>query len=148
MRSPGLAHLLSIAHAVAWLGCAQGSAAPRLAACPADESSRPSAQIPAGAGVFGRDADAGAGLFQLYCARCHAPELERRGSRFFRAYPRLDCAEFLERATDGYLYTIIASGGPSVGRSSAMPAFGEALSDREITALIAHLRSTAGTAPP
>jgi mono/diheme cytochrome c family protein len=41
-------------------------------------------------------------------------------------------------ASDGYLYWTIAEGGEPVG--SAMPAFGDALSEDEIWQIVAYLR--------
>lgn len=121
------------------LACA-GPPPDEIASCPAGPGPEVRvAEVPRlpAAGVAAR----GAPLFEAECARCHAPRVAERDSRLFRGYPRLDCATYLERASDAYLTTVISAGGPAVGLDAAMKPFGERLSPVEIADLVAYLRA-------
>ncbi len=87
------------------------------------------------------DATRGAALFERDCSRCHSVDLSARGSRFFRAYPRLDCADYLAQVSDRYLFGAISEGGLAVGRNELMKPFAELLTEQEIADLIAFLRA-------
>ena len=87
------------------------------------------------------DASRGAALFERECSRCHSVDLSARGSRFFRAYPRLDCADYLAQVTDRYLFIAISEGGLAVGRNELMKPFSELLTEQEIADLVAFLRT-------
>ncbi len=87
------------------------------------------------------DATRGAALFERECSRCHSVDLSARGSRFFRAYPRLDCADYLAQVTDRYLFVAISEGGLAVGRNELMKPFSELLTEQEIADLVAFLRA-------
>jgi len=122
------------------LSCA-GTSPTELAGCPIG----PVRGAPFGAAApipAGGDAARGARLFEAECSRCHAPRIGERGSRLFRAYPRLDCAPYLERADDAYLGTVISAGGAAVGLDDAMKPFGERLAPAEIADLVAYLRAS------
>lgn len=121
-------------------GCAGDAPASGPASCPSAPDPAALAAT-AETEVAPGDAARGAALFQRECVRCHSAELAERGSRFFRAYPRLDCDAYLAAATPGYLHTTIAKGGEAVGRDPAMKPFEEALSAREIADLVAFLRA-------
>ncbi len=124
---------------VAVLGCGS-TPETGVAACPrAPEpqllSTLPSEPPPAG------DAIRGSALFERECSRCHSVDLSARGSRFFRAYPRLDCTDYLAQVTDRYLFIAISEGGLAVGRNELMKPFSELLTEQEIADLVAFLRA-------
>lgn len=83
-------------------------------------------------------------LYYVYCASCHG--VDGRGS--WRATLFLiDPGDLTDGArmrthADRYLFDIIKHGGAPIGRPG-MPAFGHALSDADIAALVAHLRELA-----
>jgi mono/diheme cytochrome c family protein len=121
------------------LSCA-GASPTQLAGCPIG----PVRGAPFAAAVpipAGGDAARGGRLFEAECSKCHAPRIAERGSRLFRAYPRLDCAAYLERADDGYLGTVISAGGAAVGLDDAMKPFGQRLTPAGIADLVAYLRA-------
>jgi mono/diheme cytochrome c family protein len=49
---------------------------------------------------------------------------------------------------DRFLFDMIKKGSSQFGRSNAMPAWGMQLSDEEIRAVVAHIRSLASRNPP
>ncbi len=49
---------------------------------------------------------------------------------------------------DRFLFDIIKKGGSQFGRSNAMPAWGMKLTDEEIRAVVAYIRSLASQNPP
>jgi mono/diheme cytochrome c family protein len=49
----------------------------------------------------------------------------------------------MRRASDRFLFDIIKKGSSQFGRSNAMPSWGMKLSDEEIQALVAYIRSLA-----
>jgi cytochrome c553 len=118
-------------------GCAAAPDPEAIARCPSDPDPGILAALPVGAVAVG-DPDRGAALFARECAKCHSRALAGRSSRFFRAYPRLDC---LARASDAYLVRAVGDGGPAVGRDDAMKPFREPLGDAGLADVIAHLRS-------
>jgi hypothetical protein len=59
----------------------------------------------------------------------------------FRGYPRLDCAQFHAGVSDGYLYAVVAHGGPAVGRDKAMKPFEAQLGTDAVVDLVLYLRS-------
>ncbi len=122
----------------ALVGCA-GAPETGIASCPPDPDP---VMLEKAAGVAVRSGDIAQGrvLFERECTRCHSKELSLRGSRFFREYPRLDCDDYLARATPSYLYTAIAEGGVAIGRDELMKPFSPLLSDEEIASLVAFLK--------
>ncbi len=81
----------------------------------------------------------GADLFAQTCARCHGAE--GQGTR--RA-PALDVQTFFDKYTaDAALLQVVTRGVPG----TAMPAWGDRLSTREIEGLVAFIRSWESTAP-
>lgn len=112
--------------------CPGALEAPRIAYPEADEVST----------MIG-EPERGAMLFAAQCAKCHSARVVDRSSRLFRGYPRLDCASYHAEVSDGYLRRVIAQGGPSVGLDSTMRPFAMALSQQEISDLIAYLRGQA-----
>lgn len=82
---------------------------------------------------------AGAELYAQTCARCHGPE--GQGTR--RA-PALNVQTFFQTYTaDAAILQVVARGVPG----TAMPAWGDRLSEREIEGIVAFIRSWEPTAP-
>ena len=80
----------------------------------------------------------GSELFTTSCARCHGPE--GQGSQ--RA-PSLNVSGFLSSTTDLAIQQIISLGVPG----TAMPAWGDRLTDAEILAIVGFIRAWEPTAP-
>ncbi len=80
----------------------------------------------------------GADLFSTNCARCHASE----GQGTPRA-PSLNVKGYLEETNDAVLQQIIALGVPE----TAMPAWGDKMTEAEIQAIVGFIRSWEPTAP-
>jgi mono/diheme cytochrome c family protein len=80
----------------------------------------------------------GSEIFTANCARCHGPE--GQGSQ--RA-PSLNVSGFLSSTTDLAIQQIVSLGVPG----TAMPAWGDRLTDAEILALVGFIRSWEPTAP-
>jgi mono/diheme cytochrome c family protein len=80
---------------------------------------------------------AGERVYETNCASCHGTGGEGDGPAGKNLDPRPANIARLGRmpmAGDGYLYWTVAEGGPPVG--SAMPAFGDVLSEGEIGRLL------------
>jgi mono/diheme cytochrome c family protein len=78
-------------------------------------------------------------VFQTYCILCHGAggEGDGRASKIHNPKPANLTLSFL---TDGQKETIVRNGGASVGRSAVMPAWGEHLTNEQISDLVAYLR--------
>lgn len=76
------------------------------------------------------------------CATCHGANGRGswRATIFFIRPGDLTDREGMGRLSDDYLYGLIKNGGATIGKPG-MPAFGYHLSDAEIRALVAHLRT-------
>lgn len=110
----------------------------------------------AGGGYGAADADnparvaAGAPLYAQYCAACHGASLqgqpnwrERNADGTLPAPPH-DADGHTWHHPDGVLFGIIKQGGQAgapAGFKSAMPGFGESLSDDDIWSILAFIKS-------
>jgi mono/diheme cytochrome c family protein len=128
--------------ALAWAlaGCATAPDPDAIASCPTEPDPGALTAL-ADVQTTRGDPARGAALFARECAKCHSRHLVGRGSRLFHGYPRLDCRDYLERASDAYLLAVVGEGGPAVGRDEAMKPFRELLGDRGLADVIAHLRT-------
>lgn len=84
---------------------------------------------------------AGQQVYETNCISCHGTEGQGDGPAGKNLDPRpTNIARFarMPMAGDGYLYWTIAEGGAPVG--SAMPAFGNVLSEEEIWQLLVYVR--------
>lgn len=81
----------------------------------------------------------GAYLYSIACKSCHGTDAY--GTRMA---PALNNQTFLSETPDAAIYQIIAGGVPG----TVMPAWGSRLTDEDISALVAYLRSLEPDAPP
>ncbi len=84
----------------------------------------------------------GSRLFDLHCRACHGAN--GRGKGLIQSDPQAPALNDPARMTlrsDGQVFALIQKGGSKLGRSQAMPAFGESLDDLEIWDLVAFMRS-------
>ena len=95
---------------------------------------------------------AGEVVYATHCASCHGENLEgeadwrlQNEDGSFRAPPH-DKSGHTWHHTDKLLHESVAKGGArlpaNLGGTSNMPAFGEVLSEREIAAVLAYIKST------
>lgn len=93
----------------------------------------------------------GHGLYDAHCAVCHGPAGKGDGlgaSVVRQAMQDFSDAAAMRRLSDRFLFDMIKKGGSQFGRSNAMPAWGMKLSDEEIGAVVAYIRSLASQRPP
>lgn len=89
------------------------------------------------------DASAGETQFKQLCATCHGPSGKGDGpaSASLNPKPRdLSDSEWQESIDDEHIRTVITKGGPSVGLSPMMTAFGH-LDGGDVDNLVAYIRS-------
>ena len=83
-------------------------------------------------------------LYIRWCEQCHGHNGDGDGpnAQYLPVPPAVhhDSVKMSARSDDA-LYDVIAAGGLAYGKSPRMPAFGATLSDAEIRALVAHIRS-------
>ena len=87
-------------------------------------------------------------LYYAYCVECHGRDGRGswRAALFLLRPGNLADPARMATHTDQYLFDVIKHGGAPIGRPG-MPAFGYHLSDDDVRALVAHLR-TLGNARP
>jgi mono/diheme cytochrome c family protein len=80
-------------------------------------------------------------LYQAYCSACHAARGEGRnyGALDVR-FPAIGAADFLDVASDAFLESTLKLGRPG-RRMPALGAAGASLSEQDVKAIVAHLRS-------
>lgn len=91
----------------------------------------------------------GKDLYVERCVLCHGSnghgwEWSEKVMRPPVPVPNL--VETVPKSDDTYLRRVILDGGPAVGKTVFMPAFGFRMSDAEVDALIAYLRSVSAAA--
>jgi mono/diheme cytochrome c family protein len=96
--------------------------------------------------------DRGRILYETHCAICHG--LTGKGDGAGAAVIRQSIRDFsnpaaMREVEDRFLFEIIKKGSSQFGRSNAMPSWGMKLSDEEIRAVVAHIRTlvSAGGGP-
>ena len=86
----------------------------------------------------------GAEVYQAACAACHGPDGRGRAQTivgFSKPLPDFtDCLFVTVEAAEGW-EAVVHQGGPVRALDRHMPAFGQALSEREIQMVVAHLRT-------
>ncbi len=89
-------------------------------------------------------------LYENHCAVCHGPrgKGDGPGARVSRQ-PMQDFsnADAMRGVGDRFLFEIIKKGSSQFGRSNAMPSWGMKLTDDEIRAVVAYIRSLAPQRP-
>jgi mono/diheme cytochrome c family protein len=91
----------------------------------------------------------GKNLYVTYCAACHGDQGKGDGvaARSLPAKPADHTnAAVMSQLSDKYLTDIITKGGSAVNKSSFMPAWGSSLNPKQVSDLVAFLRSLANTA--
>jgi len=82
--------------------------------------------------------------YQVYCSRCHGDTGQGDGADGATLSPKprdfSDCAA-MSKIPDATIIKAITSGGASVDLSRDMPAWGEELSGKKISALAAYVRT-------
>jgi mono/diheme cytochrome c family protein len=96
--------------------------------------------------AYGQDSDAAAGtlLFQQACSTCHGSDgrgQSRSQVGFDLPLPDFTDCDFSSREQEVDWTAIIHEGGPIRGFNRIMPAFGDALTNEQITQLVHHLQS-------
>ena len=84
-------------------------------------------------------------LYRQYCDRCHDPEstplrVSNLDNLVAKPHPFTE-GETLNKITDADLVALIGHGGPALGKSAEMPAYGYTLSPHDIQALISYIRA-------
>jgi mono/diheme cytochrome c family protein len=106
-----------------------------------------SATLTLGEIALGYEQTLGQAVNQKYCIRCHNQESTReRVSNFDNLSPsphQFTDGETLNRMAESDLTNMITHGGPALGKSAEMPAYGATLKPDEIKAVIAYIRAVA-----
>lgn len=90
------------------------------------------------------DSDPGLAKFQQFCATCHGPEGrgDAPAAASMNPKPRnFHDAAWQGKVTDEHIAKVIKEGGAAAGLSATMPAWGGALSDDDIQAVVKTIRS-------
>jgi mono/diheme cytochrome c family protein len=84
--------------------------------------------------------------YLTHCATCHGANGHGswRATIFFLRPGDLTDRRVMAQLPDDYIFSLIKNGGATIGKPG-MPAFGYHLSDPEIRALVAHVRSLSAT---
>jgi len=93
--------------------------------------------------------DRGQILYETHCAICHGPagKGDGAGAKVIRQSMRdFSNPAAMRDVEDRFLFEIIKKGSSQFGRSNAMPSWGMKLSDEEIRAVVAHIRTLASRA--
>ncbi len=89
----------------------------------------------------GSDPELGRALYLRYCQGCHGKDGRGGGHTFMPHADQLTRKGYIDLLPDEYLYQVISEGGVFVGKSSYMPPWKTALSERQINDIIAHIRT-------
>jgi mono/diheme cytochrome c family protein len=95
---------------------------------------------------WAQSAAEGKKLYDQYCTTCHGDKGKGDGVAA-KALPTKPAdhtnGAIMNQLSDQFLITIISKGGSAAGKSSFMPSWGSAISDKEIRDIVAYLRSIA-----
>jgi len=85
-------------------------------------------------------------LYAVYCSGCHGDKGKGDGpaarSLPFKPADHTD-GKVMNGLSDKFLQDIIAKGGPGVGKSSFMPAWGSQLNEKQLRGIVSYIRSLA-----
>jgi mono/diheme cytochrome c family protein len=139
----GLRHLLAtfLLLSVVMVGCGGGREAEPAATgeTPAAQAPAPPAPAPAPATA---PADPGATVFSQNCSPCHGPQGRGDGpaAKALKPSPRnFHDQSYMATRTDAQLLEVIRKG------KGSMPAWGTRLSEEQVAAVLAHIRSLGRT---
>ena len=145
---------LCLAFALSFGGCGdsgeRAQPAPSEPASTTQPAAAPAPAVPstpsAPSAPAGDDVSRGAAAYASYCASCHGARGDGDGPVAAALDPRP--AKHSDGATmnalsDEYLFRVIKEGGPAVGKSQLMGAWGGSLSDAQIRDVVAYIRSLA-----
>ncbi len=93
------------------------------------------------------DASAGKAKFQTFCIACHGPSGAGDGVAAAAMNPKPRNLQTTTR-TDDELKKIIKEGGPAVGMTASMPAWGASLNDQDIVNVVAYVRTMKAPGAP
>jgi mono/diheme cytochrome c family protein len=144
---------LSLAFAVSFGGCGESGERPQPAPTPSEPSSTtqpapaPAPAVPSTPSApSGGDASRGAAAYAVYCASCHGVRGDGDGPVAAALDPRPakhSDGAYMNALSDEHLARVIKEGGPAVGKSPLMAAWGGSLSDAQIRDVMAYIRSLA-----
>lgn len=86
------------------------------------------------------DVERGARLYARYCAGCHGRDGQGGAHTFMPHVENLTRRGYVELLPDEYLMLVIREGGPAVGKSAYMPAWGGTIAEEDIANIVAHIR--------
>lgn len=135
-------YILTCAALLLVTGCGAGSNATAPSTGPAESPPTLDPQL----------VEQGKSVYAQHCAECHGANLEgeagwklQNPDGSFRAPPH-DASGHTWHHSDAQLIDAVHRGGarlsPDVGGTSAMPAYGDTLTDEEITAVLDYIKST------
>lgn len=90
--------------------------------------------------AMAQDAKAGEATFRQFCVTCHGSTGKGNGPAAAGLNPKPSDLSATSKS-DADIKKIIKGGGASSGLSPAMPAWGAALSDQDISNVVAYIRS-------
>ena len=85
--------------------------------------------------------------YRTYCAPCHGSQGDGDGPLAQMLDPRParhSDVTFMRALSDEYLYRLLKEGGPALGKSPLMGAWGRILSEQRLKDMVAFMRSLAG----
>lgn len=87
----------------------------------------------------------GAQVYEFYCAQCHGVTGKGDGPNVTKSMPvtprNFTKPEDMEKLSDDDLRGVIKDGGPALSKSPIMPPWSKSLTDDEVEAMVAHLRT-------
>ena len=139
------------------LGCGEGDGTPSPATpdrptapaappSPPPAAAKPRTPEPAVDVTLAGDASRGAGPYATFCASCHGPRGCGEGplAASLDPTPAKHCdGSYMNALSDAHLFKVIKEGGPAVGKSPLMAAWGGSLNDADIRDVIAFMRTLA-----
>jgi glucose/arabinose dehydrogenase len=128
------------------LGSASGSSGEIIRLVPKDQASAGAGQAPVVVEEKAVSADEALSLFSANCSRCHGANGHADGpdsAHLGVAVPDFSTKAFQSSRSDDDIHAVIEEGGAARRMSAMMPPWGMALSDAEIRALVALIRTQA-----